>query len=77
MPTAVNTIFVRKDRQYNRRFLQMCSHHLVDIVMAVAWYNVVVRIVKPMRIETESGSRMPERDRRCRRYPASTVLPSE
>ena len=28
MKTAVETIFVGKDRQYNRRFLQMCSHHL-------------------------------------------------
>ena len=32
MKTAVDTIFVDKDRQYNRRFLQMCSHHLVDPV---------------------------------------------
>jgi transposase len=32
MKTAVETIFVRKDRQYNRRFLQMCSHHLVEPV---------------------------------------------
>jgi len=27
MKTAVETIFVGKDRQYNRRFLQMCAHH--------------------------------------------------
>jgi transposase len=26
------TIFVGKDRQYNRRFLQMCAHHLVEPV---------------------------------------------
>jgi transposase len=32
MKTAVETIFVGKARQYNRRFLQMCSHHLVDPV---------------------------------------------
>ena len=32
MKTAVQTIFVGKDRQYNRRFAQMCSHHLVDPV---------------------------------------------
>jgi hypothetical protein len=25
-------IFIGKDRQYNRRFLQMCSHHLVELV---------------------------------------------
>ncbi len=32
MKTAVETIFVGKDRHYNRRFLQMCSHHLVEPV---------------------------------------------
>ena len=32
MKTAVDTIFVGKERQYNRRFLQMCSHYLVDPV---------------------------------------------
>jgi transposase len=32
MKTAVEAIFVGKERAYNRRFLQMCSHHLVDPV---------------------------------------------
>jgi transposase len=32
MKTAVETISVGKDRLYNRRFLQMCSHYLVDPV---------------------------------------------
>jgi transposase len=32
MKTGVETIFIGKDRQYNRRFLQMCSHHLVEPV---------------------------------------------
>ena len=32
MKTAVETIFAGKDRLYNRRFLQMCSHYLVDPV---------------------------------------------
>jgi transposase len=32
MKTAVETIFAGKDRLYNRRFLQMCSHHLVEPV---------------------------------------------
>ena len=32
MKTAVETIFIGKDRRYNRRFLQMCSHYLVDPV---------------------------------------------
>jgi transposase len=30
MKTAVETIFIGKDRLYNRRFVQMCSHYLVD-----------------------------------------------
>src|SRR5438874_1932983 len=32
MKTAVETIFIGKDRRYNRRFMQMCSHYLVDPV---------------------------------------------
>ncbi|MBX9944901.1 MAG: IS21 family transposase [Reyranella sp.] len=32
MKTAVETIFVGKERLYNRRFQQMCSHYLVDPV---------------------------------------------
>jgi transposase len=32
MKTAVDTILVGRDRAYNRRFLQMCSHYLVDHV---------------------------------------------
>ena len=32
MKTAVDTIFTGKDRAYNRRFLQMCGHYLVDPV---------------------------------------------
>jgi len=32
MKTAVDAIFVGKARQYNRRFLQMCSHYLVEPV---------------------------------------------
>jgi transposase len=32
MKTAVETILVGKDRQYNRRFLQMCGHYLVEPV---------------------------------------------
>lgn len=30
--TAVDTIFVGRDRAYNRRFQQMCGHYLVDPV---------------------------------------------
>jgi transposase len=32
MKTAVDAILVGRDRAYNRRFLQMCSHYLVDPV---------------------------------------------
>src|SRR6201996_2957686 len=32
LKTAVDTIFVGRERAYNRRFLQMCSHYLVDPV---------------------------------------------
>jgi transposase len=32
MKTAVETIFVGRERAYNRRFLQMCGHYLVDPV---------------------------------------------
>jgi hypothetical protein len=44
MKTAVETIFVGKDRQYNRRFLQMCAHHLVEPVActpASGWESLV------------------------------------
>jgi transposase len=30
MKTVVETVFVGKDRLYNRRFLQMCGHYLVE-----------------------------------------------
>ena len=32
MKTAVEAILVGKARNYNQRFLQMCSHHLVEPV---------------------------------------------
>ena len=32
MKTAVDAIFVGRERAYNRRFLQMCSHYLVEPV---------------------------------------------
>jgi len=30
MKTAVETVLIGKDRVFNRRFLQMCGHHLVE-----------------------------------------------
>jgi transposase len=32
MKTAVETIFVGRERAYNRSIMQMCSHYLVDPV---------------------------------------------
>ena len=32
MKTAVQTVFVGKARAYNRRFVEMCSHHLIEPV---------------------------------------------
>ena len=32
MKTAVESVFIGKDRLFNRRFLQMCGHYLVDPV---------------------------------------------
>ena len=40
MKTAVETIFAGKDRLYDRRFLQMCSHYRVEPVActpALGW----------------------------------------
>ena len=39
MKTAVETVFLGKERQFNRRFLQMCSHYLykpgLDLTVSV------------------------------------------
>ncbi len=47
MKTAVDAIFVGRDRRaYNRRFLQMCGHYLVDPVActpASGWEKGQVR----------------------------------
>jgi len=32
MKTAVDAVFVGKERRFNRRFLQLMSHHLVEPV---------------------------------------------
>jgi hypothetical protein len=46
MKTAVEKVFVGKGRLYNRCFLQMCSHYLVDLVActpASGWEKGQVR----------------------------------
>ena len=45
MKTAVSTVFVGKERAYNRRFQEMCSHHLGEPVACTpgaAWEKVQV-----------------------------------
>jgi hypothetical protein len=32
MKTAVDAVFIGKDRQFNRRFLRLCGHYLVEPV---------------------------------------------
>jgi transposase len=63
MKTAVETIFVGKDRQYNRRFLRMCSHHLVEPVACTPRSSsrrqrklVCVRLGEGRGTRTRSGS---------------------
>lgn len=68
MKTAVEAIFVgiaescgfRWDRQYNRRFLQMCSHHLVEPVActpALGWEKGQVEIPKSAWCASASSRR--------------------
>jgi alkylhydroperoxidase family enzyme len=42
------------DETWNALTEHLPLRETMDIVMAVAWYNGVVRMLKPMRIETES-----------------------
>jgi len=49
MKTAVETVFVGKDRAYNRRFLQMCGHYLVEptaCTPAAGWEKGQVGLVR-------------------------------
>jgi hypothetical protein len=50
MKTAVEAIFVGKQRLYNRRFLQMCSPYLIEPVPACR------RAARRVRSRTKSGS---------------------
>jgi hypothetical protein len=61
MKTAVETIFVGRERAYNRRFLQMCSHYLVDPVAcnpASGW--------EKGQVENQVGRSLPRFRRRSR-----------
>ena len=73
MKTAVETIFVGKGRLYNRRFLQMCSHYLVDPVACTPASAAAPLLRHPLggnarrhRLEDEhqaTGARGPHRRR--------------
>ena len=43
MKTAVDAVFVGKERAYNRRFLQMCGHYLVEPVACTPGAGWVIR----------------------------------
>jgi transposase len=46
MKTAVDTVFVGRERAYNRRFLQMCGHYLVEPIActpAAGWGALSLR----------------------------------
>jgi transposase len=49
MKTAVETVFIGKDRRYNRRFLRMCGHYLVEptaCTPASGWEKGQVEVVR-------------------------------
>jgi transposase len=47
MKTAVEAILVGRERAYNRRFLQMCSHHLVEPVASCSMNSATCRSPSP------------------------------
>ena len=54
MKTAVDAIFVGKERAFNRRFQQMCSHYLVEPIActpAAGW--------EKGQVENQVGDRAP------------------
>jgi hypothetical protein len=51
MKTAVETIFVSKGCLYNRRFMQMCSHCLVDPVACPRLQMLDLRRPSPPRLQ--------------------------
>ncbi len=58
MKTAVEAVFIGKERLYNRRFLQMCSHYLVQPVActpASGWEKGQVEIPKSASFASASS----------------------
>ena len=70
MKTAVEAVFVGKDRLYNRRFLQMCSHYLVEAVActpASGWEKGQVEnqvgLVRFLRLQRQFAAyKLPKQD---------------
>jgi transposase len=70
MKTAVEAVFVGKDRLYNRRFLQMCSHYLVEPVActpASGWEKGQVEnqvgLVRFLRLQRQFAAyKLPKQD---------------
>ena len=64
MKTAVETVFIAKDRQFNRRFLPMCGHYLVEPTALPAARRPPARRPAGRRARAcprESGGREPGR----------------
>jgi transposase len=58
MKTAVETVFIGKDRQLNRRFLWMCGHYLIEpaaCTPASGWENGQSLPPRKRRSRTRSG----------------------
>src|SRR5712672_2286371 len=55
MKTAVEAVFIGKDRQFNRRFLRMCSHYLVDPVACTPASGPLQVTGRRARSRTRSG----------------------
>jgi transposase len=67
MKTAVETVFAGKNRLFNRRFAQMCSHYLIEPVActpAAGWEKGQVENQVGLARQRFFTPRLPPRDRR-------------
>ena len=56
MKTAVDAIAVGKDRVFNRRFVQMCSHHLIEPTACTPASGAARSAGRRVRLRTRSAS---------------------
>ena len=58
MSTAVDAVLRGKERKFNKTFLQMCSHHMVEPIAcspAAGWEKVRLRILSRKTASTRSS----------------------